>query len=299
MYMIVKEFSKWLQSTKWYSKSTWENYCRTLNALDKFIKITSWWERGVEYPHTIEIEDIEEFQQYLNKWGKNIKTINNYMYGIRMFLKFCIHKGLRVLDYRRILIAREPEQKIEALSEDGMKKLLNYLKSDYSVNEVVRMRNYAIWLVLAYWGLRVQELCDLKTEDLRENMQIIGKGNVRRLICLREEHIKVIELYLFLRRKVGVKSEYVFASHSNNSIGGKLSRASVENIIRVAWEKSWVWKVRPHKLRHTCATQMLEHGGDVTYISQILGHKNIKTTQVYLDYSNDKLRKTQELIPLV
>lgn len=216
-----------------------------------------------------------------------------------MFLKFCIHKWLRVLDYRRISIAREPDQKIEALSWEGMKRLLNFMKSDQSVSEVIRIRNYAIWLVLAYWGLRVQELCDMKVEDLRENMQVIWKGSSRRLVCLREEHIKVIELYLFLRKKIGLKSDYVFASHSNNSFWGQLSRATVEEIVRRAWEKSWVWKVRPHKLRHTCATQMLEHWWDVTYISQILGHKNLRTTQAYLDYSNDKLRKTQELIPLV
>ena len=94
-----------------------------------------------------------------------------------------------------------------------------------------------------------------------------------------------------------INSEYVFASHSNNSLGGDLSRAWVEAIIRRAWEKAWVGKVRPHKLRHTCATQMLEHGGDVAFISQILWHKNIKTTQTYLDYSSSKLRETQNLIP--
>jgi site-specific recombinase XerD len=50
--------------------------------------------------------------------------------------------------------------------------------------------------------LRVQELCDLKVEDVSENMQVIGKGNSRRLVCFRPEHVKVVELYLFLRRKI-------------------------------------------------------------------------------------------------
>lgn len=299
MYMIVKEFAKWLQTTRWYSRSTWENYCRTLNAFDKFVLMTSHWERGVEYPHTIDIEDIEEFAVYLDRGGKNIKTINNYMFGIRTFLKFCVHKWLHVLDYRRVAIAREPENKIEALSEDGMKKLLIFMKNDQSKNEVIRVRNYAIWLVLIYWWLRVQELCDMKVDEVKENMQIVWKGGNRRVIYLNPEHIKVIELYLFLRRKIWMKSEYVFASHSPNSFWNKISRASVEEVIRTAWEKSGVWKVRPHKLRHTCATQMLEHGGDVVYIGQVLGHKNLRTTQMYLDYSNDKIMSTQKLIPLI
>jgi integrase/recombinase XerD len=103
-------------------------------------------------------------------------------------------------------------------------------------------------------------------------------------------------LYLFLRRRVWIESDFVFVSHANNSKWKPLSRFSVEDIISKAWKKVWI-TVRPHKLRHTCATQMLSNGGDIAYISQILWHKNISTTQTYLDYSNDKLRKTQLLIP--
>jgi site-specific recombinase XerD len=127
-------------------------------------------------------------------------------------------------------------------------------------------------------------------------MQVIGKWWSRRLVCLYSDYVKVIELYLFLRRKLKINSDYVFVSHSNNSKWKPLSRASVEDIISKAWKKVWL-EIRPHKLRHTCATQMLSNGWDIAYISQILWHKNITTTQTYLDYCNDKLRKTQLLIP--
>ena len=79
------------------------------------------------------------------------------------------------MDYRRILFAREPEYHIQALDEKEMKKLLEYLRNDTSKDEIVRMRDYAIGLVLTYAGLRVSELCNLKVQDIRENMQIIGK----------------------------------------------------------------------------------------------------------------------------
>jgi len=297
MYMIVGEFSKWLKTTKGYSKSTVDNYCRTLRFFDDFIRSRSFGERGVWYPHTIELEDIEEFDTWCKESWKSVRTVNNYLSWIKMFLKFCKHKWLKVLDGERIIFAREPEHKIEALTWDATKLFLNQLKNDSNKPEILRMRNYAMWLVFVYWWLRVQELCDLKVENLWQNMQIIGKWWVRRLVCLRPEHLKVIELYLFLRRRMGINSEYVFASHSNNSLGWHLSRAWVEEVIRLAGEKAWIGKVRPHKLRHTCATQMLEHGGDVAFISQILWHKNIRTTQTYLDFSNSKLRETQNLIP--
>lgn len=297
MYLIVIEFAKWLKQIN-YSDSTIQNYIRTLDFFDDYVRDLTFWVRGVEYPHTIELEDVEQFAERERLRGKNIKTVNNHLAWIKKFFRFCNHKWLNVMDYRRIIFSREPEYHIEALGEEDMKKLLEYLKDDTSKNEIVRMRDYAIGLVLTYAWLRVSELCNLKVQDIRENMQIIGKWWSRRLVYLYSDYIKVIDLYLFLRRRLKINSEYVFVSHSNNSLGKPLSRCTVEDIISKAWKKVWI-TVRPHLLRHTCATQMLENWWNIVYISQILWHKNLKTTQCYLDYSNDKLRNTQYLIPRV
>lgn len=297
MYLIISEFIKWLESVN-YSEKTIKNYIRTLESFDDYIRSVSFWERGVQYPHSIELEDIEQFAERERLRGKEIRTVNNYLAWIKMYLRFCHHKWLQVLDRKRVLFAREPEYHINALDEKEMKRLLEFMKTDKSKEELVRLRDYGIWLYLTYWGLRVGELARLKVEDIKENMQIIGKWGSRRLVCLYSDYVKVVELYIFLRRRSWIESDYVFVSHSNNSKGKPLSNVSIENIISKAGEKVWL-EVRPHKLRHTCATQMLENGGDLAYISQILWHKFITTTQTYLDYSNDKLKKTQLLIPHV
>lgn len=298
MYLIVLEFAKWLQTTRNYSKSTIETYIRALESLDDYIKDITFGARGVDLPYSIELDDVEEFAEREKLRWKKVTTINNYLAWIKVFLKFCNHKGLQVMDHRRILFAKEPDYHIEALEEKEMKKLLEFMRLDKTKDELVRLRDYAMWLVLTYGGLRVGEMLNLKISDIKENLQVIWKGNNRRLVYLYSDYIKVIELYLFLRRKEKINSEYVFVSHSNNSKGKPLNRCSVEKIIRDAGEQVGV-KVRPHKLRHTCATQMLEHGGEIAYIGQILWHKNLRTTQTYLDYSNDKLRKTQFLIPQI
>lgn len=298
MYLIVIEFAKWLSNTKGFVKSTIEGYLRSVMLLDEYIKNLSFWERGVEFPHTIEIEDIEDFAEMQRIKGKEIRTVNNYLAWIKMFLKYCNHVWLDVLDNRRVLFARETEYHINALEEKEMKKLLEFMRNDTSKDEIIRMRDFWMALVLTYWWLRVSELCNLKVGEWGNRMQIIWKGGSRRLVHLYDDYVKVVDLYLFLRRKLKINSEYVFVSHSNNSKWKPLDRSSVEMIIKKAWKKVWL-EVRPHKLRHTCATQMLEHGGDIAFISQILWHKNIKTTQCYLDFSNDKLRKTQYLIPTI
>lgn len=281
-----------------YAERTVKNYIKTLELFDDYVRNLTFGERGVQYPYSIELEDVEQFAERERLRGKNIKTVNNYLAWIKMFMKFCMHKWLKVMDHRRILFAREPEYHIQAINEEEMKKLLQYLRFDKTKDEITRMRDYAIGLVLTYTWLRVSELCNLKVQDIRENMQIIGKWWSRRLVYLYSDYVKVVELYLFLRRRKKINSEYVFVSHSNNSKGQKLSSVSVESIIKKAWKKVWI-NVRPHLLRHTCATQMLENWWDIVYIWQILGHKNLKTTQCYLDYSNDKLKKTQFLIPTV
>lgn len=298
MHLIIIEFAKWLWNTRWFAKSTIDWYVRSVLLFDDYVRNLTFWERGVEYPHTIELDDIEEFAEDQKLKWKEITTINNYLAWIKIFLKYCNHVGLEVMDYKRILFAKEPDYHINALEEKEMKKLLEFMRTDRSKNEIVRMRDYWMALVLNYGGLRVSELCNLKVEEWGERIQVIGKWWSRRLIHLYNDYVKVVELYLFLRRKLKINSEYVFVSHSNNSLGQPLNRCSVEKIIKEAWKKVWV-KVRPHLLRHTCATQMLDHWGDIVYISQILGHKNIQTTQCYLDYSNSKLRNTQFLIPKV
>jgi site-specific recombinase XerD len=115
MYMIIREFDLWLRGNKGYSRSTRDNYCRTLTIFDDFLKRSTNKEGSVNLPHTIRITDIDDFTTYLEKGGKDVKTINNYLYGIKSFLKFCRHKGLYVLDYELISFGKEVDKKISAL----------------------------------------------------------------------------------------------------------------------------------------------------------------------------------------
>ena len=78
MYLIVIEFAKWLQTIN-YSNSTIKNYIATLDLFDDYVRRVSFGERGVEFPHTIELEDIEEFAEEQKIRGKEIRTVNNYL----------------------------------------------------------------------------------------------------------------------------------------------------------------------------------------------------------------------------
>lgn len=78
MYLITVEFMKRLKGIN-YSDRTIKNYLRTLYLFDDYVRDLTFGERGVEYPHTIELEDIEDFAERERSRGKDIKTVNNYL----------------------------------------------------------------------------------------------------------------------------------------------------------------------------------------------------------------------------
>jgi site-specific recombinase XerD len=94
---------------------------------------------------------------------------------------------------------KEPKKKIDSLSEADAERLLQYMKADKSKDELTKTRDYAIVSVLMNTGLRVSELCNIKIEDVKNELQVIGKNNSLGLVFLFQEHITLLKLYLFLR----------------------------------------------------------------------------------------------------
>ena len=78
MYMIIVEFIKWLETMN-YAEKTVKNYIKTLELFDDYVRNLTFGERGVQYPHSIELEDVEQFAERERLRGKNIKTVNNYL----------------------------------------------------------------------------------------------------------------------------------------------------------------------------------------------------------------------------
>lgn len=173
---------------------------------------------------------------------------------------------------------------------------MDYLKADKTTDELTKVRNQCMCSLFLHTWLRVSELNALKTADLEEELQILGKWWELRVVYIFNEHIRILNLYLFLRKRKHIDSDYLFISHSNNSKWRRLSRSSIANIISDIAKKAGIEKnVHPHLLRHTFATNILRKWWNVYYIQRLLGHKNITTTQLYLDATNVDLVKTQSL----
>ncbi len=144
------------------------------------------------------------------------------------------------------------------------------------------LRDHAILELLYAGGLRVGEICSLRVEDLhidQARAQVRGKGDKERIVPLGRRACDALEQYMKVGRPGLQKS------------GKGLQRALFLSVNGRALTRQWVWKMvrlasgdanaGPHRLRHSCATHMVEHGADLRSVQTILGHADIATTQVY------------------
>jgi len=224
-----------------------------------------------------DLVDIDFIKEYLlskiNK-GLSSQTINQSLQAINFFC-------WNVLKYRGkidIRFAKTPSKLPIVLSRDEIQLILATISNE----------KHNLMIALAYsGGLRVSEIINLKVKDLNLAELTIhlkgAKGNKDRITIFPEKLVKSIEK-LILNKNI---NDYVFASER----GGKLTERTAQKIFENALQKSGIQKDATfHSLRHSFATHLLENGVDVRYVQELLGHANIRTTQIYTQVTNPMLK---------
>lgn len=210
----------------------------------------------------------------LNK-GAAPETVNLYLNAVKVFYK-------EVMGYRgeiKLRFARRNLRLPVVLSREEIQKML-----DSTLN-----KKHRLLLALAYGaGLRVSEVVNLKVKDIDLDRNLIvvreGKGGKDRITLLPEKLLG--DLGVLLSGK-GV-SEILFESER----GGKLTTRTAQKVFEQALKRAGILKEASfHSLRHSFATHCLENGVDVRYVQTLLGHSNIRTTQIYTQVSQTSLGK--------
>ena len=166
------------------------------------------------------------------------------------------------------------------------------------------LRDHAILELLYAGGLRVGEICALREEDLhldQARVQVRGKGDKERIVPLGVRAIEALERYIKIGRPGLVRARAL-------SRAGAMPRALFLSVRGNALTRQWVWemvrasspvggtKASPHKLRHSCATHMVEHGADLRSVQTLLGPADIATTQVYTHVALGHLKQVHRRI---
>jgi site-specific recombinase XerD len=158
-------------------------------------------------------------------------------------------------------------------------------------------RNAALLHLLYASGLRVSECAALNLESLDGRarlVQVVGKGRKRRVVPYGERAATKLDYYLAQARPRLVSERSGRALWLNNR-GGRLSARAIRNVLDAAVTRACLDKhLSPHKLRHACATHLLEGGADVRLVQELLGHQSINTTQVYTQITRTHLREVYD-----
>lgn len=163
-----------------------------------------------------------------------------------------------------------------------------------------RERDYCILTLFLNCGMRLSELCGINISDIRDDnsLRILGKGNKERIVYLNNACISAINVYMAVRPKDGViDRDALFLSRFKKRISNK----TVQHLVKEYIQKAGLdgRGLSTHKLRHTAATLMYQHGNvDIRVLKDMLGHENLGTTEIYTHLSNAQLEEAAKSNPL-
>ena len=166
----------------------------------------------------------------------------------------------------------------------------------------LKERDYCIITLLLNCGMRLSELVGIKKSSIHwddRSLVLLGKGNKERQIYLNDACISAIQAYLAVREESSVAKyrEYLFLSRSKSPLSPRRVEQIVEARLKAAGLDGRGFS--PHKLRHTAATLMYQHGGvDIRVLKEILGHANLATTEIYTHVSNEQVENAIQRNPL-
>ena len=272
---LRRRYVRYLKLERNYSPNTIEAYVHDLDYLINFIKGEGLAIADVRLSH------LETFAATIHEFGVSATSQARILCGVRSFFRFLVLDGVLADDPAELL---ESPAVGEHLPEVLTTEEVDRMEASIDLSKWEGQRNRAIIEVLFSCGLRVSELVNLRFSDVSLNdkfLRIVGKGNKERLVPISDAALREMQLWLFDRNLMKVKpgeQEYVFL----NRRGAHLTRTMILVMIKRTAEEAGITKtVSPHTLRHSFATALLKGGANLRAIQEMLGHENIKTTQIY------------------
>lgn len=280
------KFLQFLETEKRYSKHTVKNYSKDIDDLENFCsakKINMWDEIK---PHHIRTYASQIFID-----GLGARSIQRKLSAIRSFMNYLVRENLlRTNPADGVKTPKAAKKLPGVLDVDQINQLLN-IKS----TEPISLRDKAIMELLYSSGLRLAELVALNPIDLNiqdKSLTVIGKGNKKRMLPIGSKAIDAIKAWIKVRSQIAAPDEEALFVGNR---GNRLSRRSIQSRINHWAKKNGLAQdVYPHLLRHSFATHLLEASGDLRAVQELLGHKDISTTQVYTHLDFQHLAETYD-----
>jgi len=297
---LIQQFLEYLELEKNSSPLTIRNYGIYLT------RFANWLE--AKFNPNISIEKIDlttvrTYRLYLSRYvdekGIPLKrsTQAYYIIALRSFLKWLTRNDYSVIAPEKIELPKKEAHTLKFLSSEQVESLLNRP----SIGDEKGLRDKAILEVLFSTGLRVSELTSLNRDQINfetREFGIIGKGRRPRVVFLAQRAADWLGRYLD-QREDNWKPVFIrYSRGKQEEQDGELMRLTPRSVQRIV--KKYVKRAKlpvdatTHTLRHSFATDLLQNGADIRSVQELLGHKNIATTQIYTHVTDAHLKEIHE-----
>ncbi len=281
----IELFLDYLSVERGLAKNTLLSYRRDLDAYMTFLSAVS--KKSVSLSNR---EDIRDFMLHEKDKGLSASSIARNLTSLRMFYRFLAREKLIKADVSRYIDTPRLWKRIpEILDLVEVERLIE--APDLTTKQGIRDR--AILELMYATGMRVSEVSNVKLSDINPEVgfvRCLGKGRKERIVPLGKKAIAAVARYTEKVRPGQIRKEpaqELFLSRS----GRKISRISLWKLIKFYAKKARIKKaMKPHLLRHSFATHLLERGADLRSVQEMLGHANISTTQIYTHINRDRLK---------
>jgi len=284
----LKEYLLYLQVEKGSPPATLEAYQRDLRRFISAMGETA----SVD---SLEYQGIVSYLDQLVELGYAPSSLKRTVAAIKGFCAFMVSDGLATNNAAGILkMPKVPAHLPQTLSIEQMSELLD---QPFELTPL-GTRNRAVLELLYGCGFRVSELTNLDLAECDLNgglIRVFGKGSKERMVPIGGTALTALATYLSEARSLLHPKRTTAPPEGSavflNARGQRLSRNGVYNIVVEYGERVGLNNLHPHSLRHSYATHLLEGGGDLRSIQQLLGHASISTTQVYTHVGRSHLRE--------
>ena len=291
----IKAFLEHLEVERNLSQYTLRNYSHYLR------RFWEWWLKRGKAEKTVtdlNLADIREWRLALARQSLSKVTQSYHVIALRSWLRWLVRQDVVTVSPEKIDVPKGESKSLKFLSREQVERLL----AAPSISDEKGLRDKAILEVLFSTGLRVSELVGLNRDIVdtkRREFGVIGKGRRPRVVFLSQRAAQWLDRYLVTRAD---NWPPVYIRYSGSKPGvtskGEEMRLTVRSVQRLM--RKYVRQVRlpveatVHTLRHSFATDLLQAGAGLREVQELLGHKNIATTQVYTHVTNLQLKQVHE-----
>ncbi len=288
MQHLVDAFLDYVAIERGLSANTRAAYAADLSRFTQFLV-----DKGVASMNAATREQITEYLLAQRQRGLTARSVARHLAAVRMFCRFLYREKLVAVDVTQLVDTPKLWRRLpNTLDSDDVDRLL----AAPLTRTKLGLRDKALFEMMYATGLRVSEVARLKLNDVNREagfLRATGKGNKERIVPVGRSALDCLTRYLAESRPLLGKNATTRGEIFLSSQGKGMSRKTIWQLVKKYAHVAGITKnLTPHTLRHSFASHLLQNGGDLRVIQEMLGHADISTTQIYTHVDQGRLKDT-------